>query len=1072
LVAGLQNFDQAINATNSALDSAGSAQNEFETAMGGLTKKIEGLKGAFQELVWGEGGLNSFLKILIDLGTGTLKLINNLGGLPTILMSIASAILLIKGTKIYKSVKDFFKSIPSFITSFKKLSFAISSGTATITTANQAMTLSIPIIGAIVTAITAVIAITNAVNSANEERIAQIKELVSANNDEIKSLNTLKESLTSESLTREELISLVSGSSNSTIASYKEEVEAINDVNEARQLIIDKIDEEKRARAQETIDTGLTQYEKYIKELTQMSSNIDIVSDSFSNTFRLVYDSFSSDKFKPISFLKDYQALKDIFQKLETGFTSGKGKYTVLKEYKEDLIALRNEVEEGSDVYESYTENITNVEAQLVSLSAEQEEASSFVTKYNNALVALGLEENITYNTTEILTKSQEENINVTENQIKSLEDLEEIYDNLTKTTSSLISEADSLSSAFSEQEENGKLSAKTIMELVDLGYASALSFDNETKSLKLNQQAVIELTQAKLELQIAELKAQRAMLVTTDFIDFDLNKWKDYTVQIQTLRGIIEELPNALASSNGGSKSSSSSKTTNTLSDAQKEWEKIFDYINDAIDETISNLQTKKEEVLNNLVIQAQKVAGVYEEERNEIEQVIDTIKERYSEEKQALKDKLSNLKKTYLEEKTKIIDLKEEAKEKFDEELNSINEQILALKEQKYYEEELAKLEQERSDIQSYWQTQIDAINATNDSLNDQIALREKLEALEKAKSEQILVLGTSDEFEYTSNEEAIAKAQEEYDNLKREQDAKSEISRLTSLMNNALAIQDAKIQAFKDSFEETLDDQILALQEQQVELKKEYETEISLLDEQLAEKKAKYKEDTQALKTEMANIKAEYKQQVSDLKEINKEYEEASGTYDKQIEDITNYKIELTTLTSSYSTEQTKLLVLQQTGINTEENNWITRLNNLSSFVQQYNNILSQLNTGSILDANTNLTTNVEAHASGSSYIPNDQMALVGDKPNQELVIGSKLNGSLMNLAKGSGVVNAKSTNTLAGLLNSLPNSSNLIERDVSNTIIIQNLNLPQVTNSQDFVNYFKNFKNKALQMSFNN
>jgi hypothetical protein len=74
--------------------------------------------------------------------------------------------------------------------------------------------------------------------------------------------------------------------------------------------------------------------------------------------------------------------------------------------------------------------------------------------------------------------------------------------------------------------------------------------------------------------------------------------------------------------------------------------------------------------------------------------------------------------------------------------------------------------------------------------------------------------------------------------------------------------------------------------------------------------------------------------------------------------------------------------------------------------------------------------------------------------------------------MNLAKGSGVVNAKSTNTLAGLLNSLPNSSNLIERDVSNTIIIQNLNLPQVTNSQDFVNYFKNFKNKALQMSFNN
>ena len=44
LVAGLQNFEQATNATNSALNSAGSAQEEFDTAMGGLTKKLEGLK--------------------------------------------------------------------------------------------------------------------------------------------------------------------------------------------------------------------------------------------------------------------------------------------------------------------------------------------------------------------------------------------------------------------------------------------------------------------------------------------------------------------------------------------------------------------------------------------------------------------------------------------------------------------------------------------------------------------------------------------------------------------------------------------------------------------------------------------------------------------------------------------------------------------------------------------------------------------------------------------------------------------------------------------------------------------
>src|SRR5574344_1762391 len=76
LVSGLQNFDQAINATNSALTSAGSAQTEFETAMGGLTKKLEGLKGQFQELVWGDGGLNKLLKGLVDIGKGIISFVD------------------------------------------------------------------------------------------------------------------------------------------------------------------------------------------------------------------------------------------------------------------------------------------------------------------------------------------------------------------------------------------------------------------------------------------------------------------------------------------------------------------------------------------------------------------------------------------------------------------------------------------------------------------------------------------------------------------------------------------------------------------------------------------------------------------------------------------------------------------------------------------------------------------------------------------------------------------------------------------------------------------------------------
>ena len=58
-----------------------------------------------------------------------------------------------------------------------------------------------------------------------------------------------------------------------------------------------------------------------------------------------------------------------------------------------------------------------------------------------------------------------------------------------------------------------------------------------------------------------------------------------------------------------------------------------------------------------------------------------------------------------------------------------------------------------------------------------------------------------------------------------------------------------------------------------------------------------------------------------------------------------------------------------------------------------------------------------------ATGDASIKQNGVYLVGDSPNQELVIGSKVNGIPMNLPQGTGVVNAKSTKTFAGLLNTM-------------------------------------------------
>nr|DAM66977.1 MAG TPA: minor tail protein [Caudoviricetes sp.] len=86
----MNNFDHAIDATNTALNSAGSAAKENEAYMAGLEAKVQALKQTFQELA--TNVINSDLvKTILDVVNALLKLDNATG-------NIVSKILLITGT--------------------------------------------------------------------------------------------------------------------------------------------------------------------------------------------------------------------------------------------------------------------------------------------------------------------------------------------------------------------------------------------------------------------------------------------------------------------------------------------------------------------------------------------------------------------------------------------------------------------------------------------------------------------------------------------------------------------------------------------------------------------------------------------------------------------------------------------------------------------------------------------------------------------------------------------------------------------------------------------------------------
>lgn len=112
-------------------------------------------------------------------------------------------------------------------------------------------------------------------------------------------------------------------------------------------------------------------------------------------------------------------------------------------------------------------------------------------------------------------------------------------------------------------------------------------------------------------------------------------------------------------------------------------------------------------------------------------------------------------------------------------------------------------------------------------------------------------------------------------------------------------------------------------------------------------------------------------------------------------------------------------------------------------------------------------------------GDPSISQSGIYLVGDKPSQELVIGSKLNGVPLNLDKGTGIVNAKSTSTLASMLNTLSSDKEHIGTLNKNTSTTNNDNLSigsvtvsgaNISDGESFVASLKTLKQEALQRAY--
>ena len=644
----------------------------------------------------------------------------------------------------------------------------------------------------------------------------------------------------------------------------------------------------------------------------------------------------------------------------------------------------------------------------------------------------------------------------------------------------SLQSAFGTLTSAVEEYNTNQYLSLDTLQDLLALNpeYLSMLSEENG--QLVLNQQAILDKCNALIEEQkqnaistamerLRKLEIGESAEAEVDHKDKTYDNIDALNKETDALYANAKAYQTKIIVESNGKKKGAADQI---IADLDKEIELLKKVGNsfDAISSKSSRAGRSSKSAGKAATDAAKEAKKELEDLIKKYEQVIKYINKRYDREIKKIKDAKSEAVKAE-EKKIKAVE-----KEK-DHALDAIEKQIKALK-------------KEQDARKKYWSDRIDALKKQNDALKDSLELQEKLDALEKARNTRVKIYKEGQGFVYDVDQTAVAEAQKELDEYLSQKAYEDELERLE-------ALKDAEL----DNYEKRLD----ALNEYKDSVQENYEKQIEQMNE--------------------------YKDQLSEQ-------------YDAQIDKWEEYKEQFGDLVDQYEEQQNKLLFEQLMGIKDENSNWLTRLDNLAEFVRKYNELQMKLNTGDTSVTNTakmkegtgsgssggggynggggsssKTVTNRDTptsqysptvktvtpysptyktnptpytpnyksgkhakYANGTPSVKSDEIAVVGENPNKEIVIGSKINnGELMNLGKGTGVVNANSSKTLAGMLNQVGQFgasgfgsgngtlNNNINNDslVINGVTVQGAN---ISDPQTFVNGLLSLKAEAIQRAY--
>lgn len=497
----LKNFETALNATDTALNSVGSAMEENEKYMGSIQGKIAALNSEFQKF-WTEGISSNSVKRIVEFGTGILKLVNDLGGLPTILTAVVGIIATLKGYSLVNYITKITKSITSTIGVIKGLQaegFTLINVFNGMTSAATKFQIAA---GALTLIITAIVGKMASLKQKQEEARNAALQAGEAFNSQAQDLNNLLEKYNdiwdSEGEKAKQLAEL-----RKTLATqYGLEKDALDNLNGSREAGNKLLNDEIQKRAESTYAQYLSEIQKAQEYLTRTD---------FSVTLPITID---ENTFKDETRNKINQIFGEMAVEFNNGVIAFQGGSEKLKNAMEQAIIYLSRLKEPTEneslllaslqydltkVAEGYNDNTEVIQKYAEVIARNTPEVTKFINGQYETKEAMEEAKKVALNSVgpfkEIKTAienlaniafpefivSQEETTTGMHNQKDEADEIAKTLKELSDELLGVQGAYDTLSEVAKEYNETGSLTVTTLANLLKLNpeYLQALSMEN-----------------------------------------------------------------------------------------------------------------------------------------------------------------------------------------------------------------------------------------------------------------------------------------------------------------------------------------------------------------------------------------------------------------------------------------------------------------------------------------------------------------------------------------------------------------------------------------------------------------